>query len=220
MSLTLHAFPHSPRGFKVLAAANHLGLDYEFRFVDLGKGDQKRPEFLALNPNGRMPVLEDDAFVLWESNAILQYLADKKPEAGMLPMSARGRADVTRWMFWDASHWDPICAIFIFEHVVKGFLKTGAPDAAEIAKGEQRFHQFAPVLEIQLKMHKFVCGDKPTVADFSLASPLYYAEPAKIPLAPYVAIRRWYTDMSALPAWKETSERNLAAPPRDFSLGA
>ena len=90
MSLQLHAFPHSPRGFKVLAAANHLGLDYEFHLVDLGKGDQRRPEFLALNPNGRMPVLEDDGFVLWESNAILQYLADKRPEAGMLPMDARG----------------------------------------------------------------------------------------------------------------------------------
>ncbi len=84
-------------------------------------------------------------------------------------------------------------------------------DATEIAKGEQRFHQFAPVLEAQLKTHKFVCGDKPTMADFSLASPLYYAGSAKIPLAPYTAIRRWYTDMSALTAWKETLELNLAA---------
>lgn len=55
MSLKLHAFPLSPRGFKVLAAANHLGLDYEFIMVNLGSGEQKRPEFLALNPNARMP---------------------------------------------------------------------------------------------------------------------------------------------------------------------
>ncbi|MBU6297425.1 MAG: glutathione S-transferase family protein [Alphaproteobacteria bacterium] len=204
MNLKIHAFPNSPRGFKVLAAANYLELDYEFQFVDLGKGDQKKPEFLALNPNGRMPVLEEEGFVLWEPNAILQYLASKKPETGMLPGNARGHADVTRWMFWDASHWDPTCAIFIFEHVVKAFLKMGAPDAAEVTKGEQRFHQFAPVLESQLKAHKFVSGDQPTVADFSLASPLYYAEQAKLPLTPYAAIPRWYKDMSSLPAWKET----------------
>ncbi len=204
MTLKLHAFPFSPRGFKVLAVANYLGLDYEFCLVDLGKGEQKRPEFLALNPNGRMPVLEEDGFSLWESNAILTYLAGKKPEAGLLPADERGRADVMRWMFWDSAHWDSICAIFIYENLVKTFFKLGEPDAAELAKAEQRFHQFAPVLDAQLKTRKFICGDKPTIADFTIASPLNAAEPAKFPLGPYAAIRRWYSDMSALPAWRKT----------------
>ena len=211
MSLKLHAFPLSPRGFKVLAAANHLGLDYEFIMVNLGSGEQKRPEFLALNPNARMPVLEDDGFVLWESNAILQYLAAKKPDAGLLPMDERGRADVTRWLFWDSCHWDPACVIFIFENLVKQVLKMGAPDTAEIAKGEQRFHQFATVLEAQLASRKFICGDKPTIADFAIASPLNLAEQAKFPLEPYVNIRRWYGAVSALPAWQKTLA--AAAPP-------
>ena len=82
MSLKLYVFPPSPRGFKILFAAHHLGLDYELRLVDLTKGDQKAPAFLALNPNGRMPVLDDDGFVLWESNAIVEYLAAKA--AGIL----------------------------------------------------------------------------------------------------------------------------------------
>lgn len=204
MSLKIHAFPLSPRGFKVLAVANHLSLDYEFCLCDLTKGDQKNPAFMALNPNARMPVLEDDSFVLWESNAILEYLATKKRDGGLLPQDDRGRADVMRWMFWDACHWDPTCAIFIFENLVKPFFNLGPSDAAEIAKGEQRFQTFAPVLDAQLKAHKFITGDKPTIADFAIASPLNNAEAAKIPVAPYAAIKRWFADMSALPAWQKT----------------
>ena len=87
--LNLYVFPPSPRAFKVIALAAHLGIDYEKRIVDLTKGEQRRPEFTALNPNQRMPVMEEDGFVLWESNAILQYLADKKPTSGLLPTDTR-----------------------------------------------------------------------------------------------------------------------------------
>lgn len=211
MSLRIHAFPLSPRGFKVLAVANHLGLDYEFRNCDLTKGDQKRPEFVALNPNARMPVMEDDDLVLWESNAILQYLAEKKPEGGLLPLDARGRSDAMRWMFWDSCSWDPACVVFIFENMVKPFFGLGEADLAEIAKGRPRFEKFATVLDDQLKTRKFICGDKPTIADFTIAAPLNAAEPAKIPLAPYAAIRRWYAEMSALPAWKKTLSASASA---------
>ena len=95
--IKLHVFPLSPRAFKVLAVAEYLGLDYESVFVDLGKGAHRTPEFAALNPNMRMPVMEDGDFVLWESGAIMQYLALKNPEAGLLPTEPRRLADVTRW---------------------------------------------------------------------------------------------------------------------------
>ena len=72
-----------------MALANHLGLDCEIRVVNLFKGEQHQPGFAALNPNERMPVLEDDSFVLWESNAILQYLAAKKPGSGLWPIGSR-----------------------------------------------------------------------------------------------------------------------------------
>ena len=125
--INLYVFPASPRAFKVLAAATHLGLEHNVRLVDLSKGEHRTPEFAALNPNKKMPVLEEDGFVLWESNAILQYLAAKKPESGLLPTDARGRADVTRWQFWDMAHWDPACAILIFETLVKKLLAIGEP---------------------------------------------------------------------------------------------
>jgi glutathione S-transferase len=133
--ITLHVFPESPRSFKVLACADHLGLAYERRLVDLAKGEQETPEFTRLNPNQRVPVLTDDGFALWESNAILQYLAAKVPESGLLPADPRQRALVAQWQCWDLAHWDPACATLIFERLVKKLFAMGEPDPAEVKKG-------------------------------------------------------------------------------------
>ena len=197
--LNLYVFPPSPRAFKVIALANYLGLDCNKRIVDLTKGEQRTPEFTALNPNQRVPVMEEEGFVLWESNAILQYLADKKPESGVLPMDARSRADIMRWQCWDLANWDPACAIMIFERVVKKLLKIGEPDPGEFAKGEERFHRVAAVLDAHLRGRRYVAGDRLTVADFSLGAPLNVAVPAQIPLAGYVQIKRWHADLMELP---------------------
>src|SRR5204862_5443241 len=86
MTIELYVFPPSPRAFKAMAVANHLGIDTTLRVVDLIKGDQKSPEYAALNPNMRMPTLKDGEYVMWESNAICQYLASKEPSSGLLPM--------------------------------------------------------------------------------------------------------------------------------------
>jgi glutathione S-transferase len=205
MSIELYVFPPSPRAFKVMALANHLGLDWTPHIIDLPKGEQKTPQYEAINPNMRMPTLKDGGYVLWESNAILQYLAAKKPESGLLPRDERGRLDVTRWQFWDLAHWDPTCAIFAFEYVVKPFvLRAGEPDMAAIAKGTEAFHRAAKVLDGQLKGKKFVTGDTLTVADFSLGAPMKLADMAHYPLAPYGEIKRWYATLSALPAWQKT----------------
>jgi glutathione S-transferase len=201
MTLKLHAFPPSPRGFKVVAVASHLGVPHEFVFCDLTKGVQKSPEFTALNPNQRMPVLEGDGWSLWESNAIAQYLATLRP--GLLPMDERARADVTRWMFWDSSDWDPACATLIFERFVKGLFRGEGPDPVEVEKGLTKFHRVASVLNQHLKGKKFVTGDQLTVADFSMGAPLIMAEPAGLPVSDYPEIVRWYAQLTALPAWQK-----------------
>ena len=91
MTIELYVFPPSPRAFKVMAVANHLGLDHTLRMVDLRKGEQTTPQYAALNPNMRMPTLKDGDYVLWEANAIAQYPASKRPDSGLLPKDeARG----------------------------------------------------------------------------------------------------------------------------------
>jgi glutathione S-transferase len=205
MTIELYVFPPSPRSFKVMAVANHLGLDWTPRFVDLTKGEQKTPQYAALNPNMRAPTLKDGDYVLWESNAIGQYLASKRPESRVMPKDERGRLDVTRWQFWDLAHWEPACLTYLREYVVKPFIfKSGEPDLDAVARGTDVFHRLAKVLDDQLRNKKFVTGDTLTLADFSLGAPLKYAEIGHLPLEPYGEIRRWRGALSAMPAWQKT----------------
>ncbi|HME73331.1 MAG TPA: glutathione S-transferase family protein [Myxococcota bacterium] len=212
MTIELYVFPPSPRAFKVMAVANHLGLDYTLQMVDFRKGDQKTPEYAALNPNMRMPTLKEGDYVLWESNAIAQYLALKRPESGLLPKDERARIDVTRWQFWDLAHWDPACAVFAFEYFAKRIvLGINEPDMEAIAKGTESFHRVAKVLDGQLKNRTFVTGDTLTLADFSLGAAMNLAEPAHYPIEPYGELKRWFTTLRALPSWQKTLNQAATA---------
>jgi len=145
--MKLYVLPPSPRALKVIALKNHLGLECEMQVVDLGKDEHLTAEFAALNPNKKMPVLEDDGFVLWESNAILYYLAAKRPASGLWPADPKRQADVLRWLSWESAHWDAqACGAIGFERGSKRVLRLGAPDPAQIVRGEQEFHRFAAVL--------------------------------------------------------------------------
>src|SRR5262245_10661917 len=207
--IKLHVAPPSPRAFKVLAVARHLALDFELCPVDLLNGAHLRPEFVALNPNKRMPVLEDDGFVLWESNAITQYLASKKPEAELLPADPRKRADVARWQFWESAHWDPVCATLVFERLLKKVLGQGEPAPAQIEKGETEVRQLGAILDGALAGRRYLCGNELTVADFSVGAWLNYAERAGYPLDAFREILRWNADLMEMPAWRDS----IVAPP-------
>ena len=145
MSLKIYAFPLSPRSFKVLWAANHLGVDYELRVVDFTKNGQRAPEFVALNPNAKAPVIDDGGYVLWESNAIVEYLASLKPQSGVLPQETRAQLAVRKWLFWESAHWDPACAVFAFERVVKPLFGLGETNQSEIERGTQLFERVGSV---------------------------------------------------------------------------
>jgi glutathione S-transferase len=214
MTIELYALPPSPRAFKAIAVANHLGLDITIRPLDFSKGEHRAPEYAALNPNMMMPTLKDGGYVMWESNAIMQYLAGRKPQVGLLPSDERGRLDVTRWQFWDLAHWDPAIETLLLENFVKPYLLgVSERDEPAIAKAVERFHRAAGVLDGQLKGEKYVTGDALTLADFSLGSPLHYAAQGRFPLEPYAEIRRWHAGLMALPAWQKTiAESPLPAP--------
>ncbi|HZF16349.1 MAG TPA: glutathione S-transferase family protein [Steroidobacteraceae bacterium] len=205
MSIELYVFPPSPRAFKVMAVANHLGLDCQIRFLDMRQGAHKASDYAAMNPNMRMPTMKDGDWVLWESEAIIQYLALQKPEANLLPKDDRARLDVTRWQFWNLAHWDPNCAVFIFENFVKRHLMgIMEPDRAALEKVQEPFERNARVLDGHLKGRSFIAGNALSLADFSIGAALNIAGPAGIPLAPYAEIRRWFAALNALPAWQRT----------------
>ena len=200
--MKLYVLPPYPRAFKVIALKNHLGIECEMRAVDLGKGDQLTPEYAAINPNKKMPVLEDDGFVLWESNAILFYLASKKPQSGLWPSDAQRQADVLRWLAWESAHWDAESVGMVgFERVSKGVL-LGPADATFIARGEQNFNRFAAVLNEHLKGRKWLVGGDLTIADFSIGAWIPAAEQLQLPLAKFPEIGCWHNRLASLPAWR------------------
>jgi glutathione S-transferase len=126
--MKLYLFPPSGRVLGIVALRNHLGLDCEVQPIDLGRGDQLAPEYLALNPNKKIPTLEDDGFVLWESNAILFYMAAKQRDGGLWPSDLRGQADVLRWLAWESAHWDAESfGMVAYEKASKTVLGLGPP---------------------------------------------------------------------------------------------
>jgi glutathione S-transferase len=196
--MKLYEFPLSPNSRRVVAVLHHLDLDCEREVVDLSKGAQMQPDFVSLNPNHMIPTLVDGDFVLWESNAIMQYLCSKVPNNTLYPVDPRVQADINRWQFWQASHFGSACGIMIFEKVVKKFFMQAEADLQEVA---ERFHRFAQVLEQHLKGRDWLVGNGVTLADFSVGSFLALAELAQYPMSPYTEIPRWYGNIQQLPAW-------------------
>jgi glutathione S-transferase len=211
MTLKIFAFPPSPRSFKVLWTAKQVGIPFALHLVDFTKNAQNAPEHIARNPNGRAPVIDDEGYVLWESNAIVEYLASLKPDLGLLPLQTRARLAVTKWLYWESAHWDPACAIFAFERVVKPLFGRGMPVQAEIDRGTQLFERIGKVLDTELARHRYVAGEELTVADLSLGAALCIADEARFPIENFRHIQRWRSDLGAMASWRDAMA--LRVPP-------
>jgi glutathione S-transferase len=208
-TMKLYGFPPSPNTWKVRAVAAQIGVPMEFELVDLTK--PRMPAYLALNPTGRTPTLVDGDFVLWESNAIMQYLASRAANS-LWPDDPRARADIARWQSWQLMHWSKeACQPLTFQRLVKKILNLGAPDEAEVAKGTESFHREAQMLDAHLSKHSYLVGDNLTLADFAVAAPLFYSKEAELPVAPYTHVRDWFARVSTLPAWRDTAPARPAA---------
>lgn len=213
--MRLHYFPPSSRALGVVALKNHLEIECELVGVDLSRGDQRHPDYVAMNPNRKIPTLEDGDFVLWEANAILFYLASKRPERGLWPGDVRSQADVLRWLAWESAHWDAeSCGMVSFEKSSKLVLGLGPPDPHFVARGEENFARFAAVLDRHLEARRWILGDTLTIADFSIGALVPTALRLGLMADRFGAIRRWYESLAALPAWRDAvdaRDRAMAA---------
>ncbi len=202
--MKLYYFPASPNTRKVHAVAIHLGLALDLQMVDLLQGEQRKPEFLQLNPTGRTPVLQDGDFILWESTAIMQYLASQAPNS-LYPDDRQIRADILRWQSWQLVHWYPACQALTFENLVKRLVHQKEPDPQIVQRAIDQFRHEAIVLNQHLAKQEYLVGGALTLADFSVAADLTYALPAQMPLGDYPHIHAWYDRLEQLPAWQQTA---------------
>src|ERR1700688_524872 len=209
--MKLYLFP-AGRAVGVLALKNHLALDCEVQLLDFKRGDQLTPQYIALNLNKKMPTLEDDGFVLWESNAILFYMAAKCPDRGLWPSDLKGQADVLRWLAWQSAHWDAeSLGMVAYEKSSKAVLGLGPADPAFIARGEQNFARFAAVLNTALRGKTWLIGEQLTIADFSIGAQIPSAERMGLPVGKFSEILRWYKGLATLPGWQKALATKDAA---------
>ena len=201
--MKLYHAPLSSSSRRVTITAHHLGLRFDEQLIDLGR-PADRARVLAVNPNGKIPVLEDGDLVLWESHAIMQYLCDKTSPQELYPRDLRARTDVNRWLFWSSSHLAPAVGPINFERMWKKFTTGGDADPVLIARYEGFFHFAAKVLEGHLGDRTWVSGRDLTLADISITATLMYAIPTRLPLDPYPRVRAHFDRVRALPAWKAT----------------
>ncbi len=195
--------PVSPNCRKVDAVAKQLGIPLVHKQVDVLKRETQSPQFLALNPNGMVPVLVDGDVVLWESNAIQCYVASKTDNE-MWPKTHH-RYDIMRWQAWETAHFGAAARTLFFQRVLKRLLQQGEPDRARVEEAEAQFKRFAAVLDGALAGRRFLVNDQLTIADFCVAAPLTYVEQAKMPLAGFANVQRWRAALDEQPGWRASA---------------
>lgn len=189
---------------KVRLALNELGVAHEIVKVDLFRREQQQPEFLKLNPAGKVPVLEDDGMVLAESNAILVYLGEKTGR--LWPADPRQRGAALRWLFFEARHVsDPLGACWFYDYVAP---KVRIPvDEAARSRANEQLPGILGLVETQLGANRWLLGE-----DFSLVDCCYGAafdalSRSRFSLADFPAIRGYLDRVRERPAWEKCEFR-------------
>ena len=202
MTMTLYEMQISPHARKVRLLASELGLKLDTVQIDPRTGETRSKDFLSKNPNGRIPTLDDDGFMLYESPAIMKYLAAKKPERGLAGKDAKTQALIDQWTCWWVGGPEAAIDALAWELYIKpNVLKKGGNDPGIMADARARLDRFLPVLDKQLEGRDFILGDL-SVVDF-LIGPWLDTGPAflKFDISGYKNINAWLERLRAKPYW-------------------
>lgn len=201
----LYSTPLSANGRKPMAVALHLGLSLEVNSVNVYRGDGRAAWYRKLNPWGKVPTLVDGDCVLWESNAIMFYLSEVLGDFSLSSHDPRLRADILRWMFWEASHWQPVLVRTLSARVSHYLFPQELPDAGDVDWSEPETLSLLAALEDRLSSNDYLAGGALSLADFAVAAMTTYFDVCEFPEHKYAAIGGWLQRMNALPGWAATA---------------
>jgi glutathione S-transferase len=196
---TLYTAPSSGNGRKVHTFLEEVGAQYQLSRLDLLKGEQKNPEYLKLNPNGKVPTLVDDGFVLWESNAILLYLAEKFPAAKLLPTGAQDRARVFQWLLFEQTTFRPPLSLLMRQ---TRFTPTDQRDQKVIDQLWSEVRTNLGILQSALSGREYIGGTF-AVADIAVLPYVYLAQDLGTDLSAWPSVAAYYQRLSARPSWQK-----------------
>ena len=184
---------------KVLWACDELGVAFERIDAGMQFGVTNTPAFLAINPNGLVPVLEHDGFTLWESHAIVRYLARMQGLGSLCPADPRLAAVADQWMDWAATTlWPPMKPVFI--NLVR--VPPADRDHSAVAQGVQALTSAFTILDAHLASHPYVAGDDFTMGDMALAVIAYRWFELEIERKDFHHLKRWYDQVTSRPGFQ------------------
>ena len=190
--IKLYDFQPSGNGYKVRLLLTQLGIPYELVQLDIFQGLTRTPEFLAKNPNGRIPCVRlEDGTHLWESNAIQFYFAEGTP---FLPSEKLARAQVLQWLFFEQYSHEPNIAVARFWRIA-GI----EPPAAEAEAKQRGGHAALEAMERHLHTRRFLVGERYSIADIALYAYTHVAPEGGFKLEPYPAIEAWLARVRSQP---------------------
>jgi glutathione S-transferase len=204
--VTLYDYLDSGNGYKIRLLLAQLGKPYRWVELDILSNQTRTPQFLAKNPNGRIPALElDDGTCLAESNAILWYLAEG---SALVPGGRLPRARVLQWMFFEQYSHEPYVATprFIVKH-----LPADSPRHAELPDRMARGRAALAVMETQLSRHRFFVGESYSIADIALYAYTHVAHEAHFDLTPYPSVQAWLARVASQPGYLPLTHRPPAS---------
>ena len=203
--MKLYYVQGSPNCRKVHAVINHLGIKVDFAYLDFFAGDLATEEFGRINPNRMVPVLVEGDFKLWESNAIIQYLAEQVPGNSLFPQDPKMRAEVNRWLCWELAHYNQALGTLSFEAVAKPNFLQMETNQPLVDWCKERLGRYAPVLEAALQGRNYLVGDGPTLADYAVAHQESFVEAVPFDWTPYPNVIAFYHRMRSNPHWASTA---------------
>ena len=195
--LKIYGIPRS-RAFRTLWMALELGLDYENIAIGIS-GDSRQPSFLAINPNGHIPAIDDNGFILWESMAINLYLAKKYGLGTLYPTALDNEGRAWQWSFWGITEIEKPVLTAMFNRAI---LPEDRRDPAAADAAEKEMQGPLGVLDGAVSQMPYLLGDDFTVADLNVAAILAWARPARIDLAPFPKMADWLSRCALRPAAK------------------
>jgi glutathione S-transferase len=192
---------------KVLWCADELALRYE-RIDAGGKfGGNDTPEYLAMNPNGLVPVIDDGGFVLYESNAIVRYLADREGANHLWPRELKARADVDRWMEWQSTNFTPAMWGAFWQLIRTA---PGKRDAALVETSRAKTDRLAAILDAHLASRRCLAGEAFTIADIVVGCAAHRWLNLPLERAPRRHFERWYAELKARPGAQKVVSQALS----------
>jgi glutathione S-transferase len=182
---------------KAMLCVEELNLPHQRVDAGLSFGIVNTPEYRAKNPNGLVPVIEDDDFVLWESNAIVRYLAGKHATGSLWPTDPRERADADRWMDWQTTSFQPAMGP-AFMHLVR--LPLEKRDAGAVAPSRQKTEECVAIMDAVLANRRFIAGDRMTVGDIALGPAIHRWFNLPLERVARPNVERWYGEIMRRPS--------------------